>query len=72
MAVTNPTTLDEIYNYITTVYLGGAAGDITLGKLLLAMGAAIRNGNQGPRSLPPPEYRRRTGQHHGGHHLRTR
>jgi hypothetical protein len=40
-----PQTLDEIYNFITVNDLGGtASSDNTLGKLLLAFGAAIRTG----------------------------
>ena len=50
--MTTPTSLDEIYRYIIEVNLAGTPpDDITLGVLLLAMGAAIEGGVTGPQGF---------------------
>lgn len=47
MSVTNPLSLDEIYRYIIINDLDGTPpSDVTLGVLLLAMGAAIAGNNE--------------------------
>ena len=47
-----PVTLEEIYSFIIDDIGGDAAGDSTLGALLLALGAAIKAGQGGGGSFP--------------------
>lgn len=50
--MTTPTSLDEIYRYIIVNDLDGEPPtDITLGNVLLALGAAIANGTKGPQGF---------------------